>query len=234
MGANIVPDGYADLLADLKQRIRTAQIKASVAVNREMLLLYWDLGHSILKRQDAQGWGAKVIDKLSHDLRRAFPDMNGVSPRNLKYMRAFAEAWPQRLIVQEVLAQIPWSQNIALIEKLKDTEKRLWYARHTVEFGWSRDVLVHQIETDLYRREGAATTNFNKTLPPPDSDMAQQTLKDPYVFDFMPLGKHARERDLEQGLVDHIRDFLVELGEDSPLSEDRSTSRSTKRTSSST
>jgi len=138
--------------------------------------------------------------------------MKGVSPRNIKYMRSFAETWPQREIVQRLLAQIPWSQNIAIIEKLKDTDKRLWYARHTLEFGWSRDVLVHQIETDLYKREGAATTNFENTLPPPDSDLAQQTLKDPYVFDFMPLGKQARERDLEQGLVHHIRDFLVELG----------------------
>ncbi len=212
MGKNIVPSSYADLLADLKHRIRTAQTRAAVSVNHEMVLLYWDIGTAILKQQNSEGWGAKVIDKLSSDLCREFPDMKGVSPRNLKYMRAFAEAWPKRAIVQEVLAQISWYQNIALVEKLKDSEKRLFYARHTIEYGWSRNVLVHQIETNLFSREGTADTNFQRTLPPPDSDMAQQALKDPYIFDFLTMDKQAHERDLEQGLVEHIRDFLVELG----------------------
>jgi predicted nuclease of restriction endonuclease-like (RecB) superfamily len=212
MTKKLLPHGYADLLDKLKQRIRAAQVRAAVSVNSEMILLYWHVGSDILKKQDADGWGSKVIDMLSADLRREFPAMKGVSHRNLKYMRAFAKAWPEKQIVQEVLAQIAWYQNIAIIEKLKDTEKRLWYARHTLEHGWSRNVLVHQIESDLFAREGAATTNFHRTLPPQQSDLAQQTLKDPYCFDFLTLDKEAHERDLEQGLVGHIRDFLVELG----------------------
>ena len=212
MTKNLLPHGYADLLDKLKQRIRTAQTKAAVAANSEMVMLYWHIGSDIIKKQDAEGWGSKVIDMLSADLRREFPYMKGVSPRNLNYMSAFARAWPDNQILQAALAKIPWYHNIAIIEKLKDTEKRLWYARRTLEHGWSRNVLVHQIESDLFAREGAATTNFHRTLPPPQSDLAQQTLKDPYCFDFLTLDNEAHERDLEKGLVGHIRDFLLELG----------------------
>jgi predicted nuclease of restriction endonuclease-like (RecB) superfamily len=176
------------------------------------VLLYWQLGQDILTRQRQQGWGAKVIDRLARDLQKEFPDMKGFSPRNLKYMRAFAEAYPNEPIVQEVLAQITWYHNIALIEKLKSPEERLWYAQKTVENGWSRNVLVHQIETGLHRRLGAALTNFDRTLPKPQSDLAQQLLKDPYNFDFLSLGQEVQERDLERALVNHIRDFLLELG----------------------
>jgi predicted nuclease of restriction endonuclease-like (RecB) superfamily len=154
---------YEDFLLDLKQRIRTAQIRAALAVNQELVLLYWQIGCDILSRQHQQGWGAKVIEKLSKDLQQEFPDMKGFSSRNLKYMRTFAEAYPEQ-IVQEVLAQITWYHNIALLEKLKSLEKRLWYARYTVEYGWSRNVLVHQIETQLYDRQGKATTNFDRTF----------------------------------------------------------------------
>jgi predicted nuclease of restriction endonuclease-like (RecB) superfamily len=202
---------YEDFLRDLKERIRTAQVRAALAVNRELVLLYWQIGCDILSRQHQQGWGAKVIEKLSKDLQQEFPDMKGFSSRNLKYMRTFAEAYPEQ-IVQEVLAQITWYHNIALLEKLKSQEKRLWYARYTVEYGWSRNVLVHQIETRLYDRQGKATTNFDRTLPKPQSDLARQLLKDPYNFDFLSLGKEALERDLEKALVDRIRDFLLELG----------------------
>ena len=187
-------------------------MRAALSVNRELVLLYWQLGQDILTRQRQQGWGAKVIDRLASDLQKEFPDMKGFSPRNLKYMRAFAEAYPNEPIVQEVLAQITWYHNIALIEKLKSPEERLWYAQKTVEHGWSRNVLVHQIETGLHRRLGAALTNFDRTLPKPQSDLAQQLLKDPYNFEFLSLGQEVQERDLERALVNHIRDFLLELG----------------------
>ena len=207
-----IPENYDDFLRDLKERIRSAQVRAALSVNRELVLLYWQLGQDILTRQRQQGWGAKVIDRLARDLQKEFPDMKGFSPRNLKYMRAFAEAYPNEPIVQEVLAQITWYHNIALIEKLKSPEERLWYAQKTVENGWSRNVLVHQIETGLHRRLGAALTNFDRTLPKPQSDLAQQLLKDPYNFEFLSLGEEVQERDLERALVNHIRDFLLELG----------------------
>jgi predicted nuclease of restriction endonuclease-like (RecB) superfamily len=209
---DLLPRGYDELLGQLKERIRSAQLRAGLAVNREMVLLYWQIGRDILQRQAEQGWGAKVIDRLAADLHRAFPDMTGLSPRNLKYMRAFAAAWPDEPIVQGPLAQITWYHNIALLEKLRTEAERLWYARATVEHGWSRTVLVHWIESDLYRRQGKATTNFGKSLPSPESDLAQEILKDPYHFEFMSLAKDAEERALQKGLLEHIHQFLIELG----------------------
>src|SRR5438270_10209133 len=133
----LAPDSYAQLLADLKRRIQTAQLHASLAVNRELVLLYWQIGRDILDRQERESWGAKVIDRLAADLKRAFPDMKGFSPRNLKYMRAFGAAWPDRAFVQQAVAQIPWGHQIALLERLLDPEARLWYARSIVQQGWS-------------------------------------------------------------------------------------------------
>ena len=163
--------------------------------------LYWQIGRDILARQKEHGWGAKVIDRLAGDLRREFPGMEGFSPRNLKYMRAFAEAWPDESIVQEALAQITWYHNLTLIEKVKGREKRLWYARETVENGWSRNVLVHWIESDLYERQGKATTNFERSLPLLQSDLARELLKDPYDFQFLATAREAEEREIERGLV---------------------------------
>jgi predicted nuclease of restriction endonuclease-like (RecB) superfamily len=203
---------YEQFLRELKERIRNAQIQAALAVNRELILLYWQIGREILTRQQQEGWGAKVINKLAKDLQKAFPEMKGFSPRNLKYMRAFAEAYPDEQIVQQLAAQIPWFHNCVLLDKVKNSTERLWYINQTIQYGWSRSILTHQIESRLYHRQGAATTNFNQTLPPPQSDLAQQVLKDPYNFDFLSLGKEARERDLENALVEHIRDFLLELG----------------------
>jgi predicted nuclease of restriction endonuclease-like (RecB) superfamily len=150
----LAPDSYGQFLADLKGRIRAAQLRASLAVNRELVLLYWQLGRDILVRQQRENWGAKVIDGLAADLKRAFPDMKGFSPRNLKYMRAFAEAWPDEAIVQAVLAQITWYHNLAILEKLATAEDRLWYARATIHHGWSRNVLVLQIEAGRLKRQG--------------------------------------------------------------------------------
>jgi predicted nuclease of restriction endonuclease-like (RecB) superfamily len=204
--------GYADFLNDVKTRVQNAQIRAALAVNSELVLLYWQIGHGILQRQQALGWGAKVIETLSTDLRREFPEMKGFSRTNLLYMRAFAEAWPDLQIVQQLAGQIPWFHNCVLLDKVKEPETRLWYARQTIENGWSRNVLVHQIETRLHERVGSAQHNFTRTLPAPQSDLAQNLLKDPYNFDFLTLGNEADERDIERGLVAHIRDFLLELG----------------------
>lgn len=206
------PDGYSDWLTDLKDRIHHAQQRATLAVNRELVLLYWQIGQDILQRQAAQGWGAKVIDRLAHDLRTAFPDMKGFSPRNLKYMRAFAEAWPDSEFVQGVLAQLPWYHQLALLDKLPDGESRRWYAAKAIEHNWSRNVLVMQIESGLLERQGKAVTNFEARLPKAQSDLARESLKDPYRFDFLNLGEEAQERAVESALVRHVTEFLLELG----------------------
>ncbi len=210
--SQLLPDNYQALLRELKQRIRESQLRASVAVNRELVLLYWRIGRDILVRQEREHWGAKVIDRLAADLKKAFPAMKGFSPRNLKYMRAFAEAWPDEQFVQQVAAQIPWFHNCVLLDKLQPQEDRIWYAKASIQHGWSRNVLVQQIETQLHKRSGAAVTNFERTLPRPQSDLAQQITKDPYTFDFLMLGEDAHERELEQGLLAHLRSFLLELG----------------------
>ena len=206
------PAGYADWLADLKARIHSAQQRASLAVNRELVLLYWQIGRDILTRQAEQGWGAKVIDRLAHDLRTAFPDMKGFSPRNLKYMRAFAEAWPDQEFVQAVLAQLPWYHQLALLDKLGTAEERQWYAAQAIKHNWSRNILVMQIETRLMERQGKMLTNFEQRLPKPQSDLARESLKDPYRFDFLGLTDEAQEREVESALVRHVTQFLLELG----------------------
>ncbi|MBN9341680.1 MAG: DUF1016 family protein [Comamonadaceae bacterium] len=206
------PAGYADWLQELKTRIHSAQQRAALAVNRELVLLYWQIGRDVLARQAEQGWGAKVIERLAHDLRAAFPEMKGFSPRNLKYMRAFAQAWPDAELVQAVLAQLPWYHQLALLDKLPDAESRRWYAAKAIEHNWSRNVLVMQIETRLLERSGSAITNFETRLPKPQSDLARETLKDPYRFDFLGLTDEAQERDVEQSLVKHVTEFLLELG----------------------
>jgi predicted nuclease of restriction endonuclease-like (RecB) superfamily len=245
------PEGYAAWIAELKTRIQTARQRAAFALNRELVALYWQIGRDILSRQAAQGWGARVIDRLSSDLRSAFPEMKGFSPRNLKYMRAFAEAWPDSGIVhqpagqleegaivqqpgaqlglgeivhqlgaqfelggivQARLAQVPWRHHCVLLDKLKTREDRLWYAAKAVEHNWSRNILTIQIESRLMERSGTAVTNFALTLPKPDSDLARESLKDPYRFDFLGLTEEAQEREIENALVKHVTDFLLELG----------------------
>jgi predicted nuclease of restriction endonuclease-like (RecB) superfamily len=210
--SSFFPDDYNKFLSSLKNRIRAAQIRASLAVNEEMITLYWEIGQEILSRQHQEGYGTKVVDQLARDLKKAFPGLVGFSARNLKYMRAFAEAYPDKSIVQRSVAQLPWRHNIALLEKLKSPEERLWYAQQTLVNGWSRDVLVMQIETRLLERQGSAITNFERTLPRSESDLAAQLLKDPYNFDFLSLTQGTQERELEAALIEHIRDFLMELG----------------------
>lgn len=206
------PDGYAPWLAELKTRIHSAQQRAALAVNRELVLLYWQIGQDILQRQQQQGWGAKVIERLAHDQRVAFPDMRGFSRANLMYMRAFAQAWHQEAIVQQAVGQLPWGHNLVLLAKLKDARARLAYAERAITHGWSRTVLEMHIETRLLEREGRAVTNFRQRLPGPDTDLARQSLKDPYLFDFLRMGQKAGERAIEAALVQHITQFLLELG----------------------
>lgn len=210
--ASLFPDSYDGFFRSLKERIRSAQVKAALAVNRELVLLYWQIGQEILQRQQEEGWGAKVIDRLAQDLKIEFPEMTGFSPRNLKYMRSFAEAYPDEAIVHQLGAQIPWKHNCVLLDKVKNPEQRNWYIQKTIENGWSRNVLTHQIEGDLYSRQGGALTNFQAALPSPQSDLAQSLLKSEYNLEFLELHQKALERDLERAILDHMQKFLLELG----------------------
>ncbi|HTE21342.1 MAG TPA: PDDEXK nuclease domain-containing protein [Armatimonadota bacterium] len=203
---------YGPLLEELKERIRTAQVRAAVSVNGELVLLYWGIGKRILAAQAEQGWGAQVVRKLSQDLTAAFPGMKGFSPRNLDYMRAFARAWPDEAFVQQAAAKLPWFHNCLILDRVKTPELRVWYVQQTLANGWSRNVLAMQIQTRLHERQGAAATNFAATLPAPQSDLARNLLKDPYNFDFLSLGQEAQEREIEHALVEHVRAFLLELG----------------------
>jgi predicted nuclease of restriction endonuclease-like (RecB) superfamily len=207
-----LPADYATTLAALKEQIRESRLRTVLSANAAMVMAYWEVGRIILGRQEKEGWGTRVIDRLSTDLRQTFPDMQGLSARNLKYMRAFAAAWPDPAIVQRVVAQIPWRQNIALLERLSDPKTRLWYAGQTLRHGWTQPILALQIESGLHARQGKAVNNFPATLPPAHSDMAAQVFKDPYLFDFLGTADERRERDVERALVDHIQKFLLELG----------------------
>lgn len=216
---------YESFLGELKERIRTAQLRAAVAVNRELIELYWQVGRQIVERQEAHGWGRSVVERLARDLQAAFPGLSGFSPRNVWRMRSFYLAYtadvrklPRPVAemdgenLPQAVAQIPWGHNADLLDKVKDPAVRLWYARSAVENGWSRSVMVHWIESGLYERQGKAQTNFGKTLPSSQSDLARETLKDPYKFEFLTLDREAEEKALESGLLAHIQKFLIELG----------------------
>jgi predicted nuclease of restriction endonuclease-like (RecB) superfamily len=193
--------------------VHAAQLRASLAVNHELVALYWSIGRNILERQKKLGWGASVVERASLDLRTAFPDMQGFSRANLMYMRAFAQAWPTLdEVVQQPVGQLPWGQNLVLLTKLKTRTDRLAYAKATLEHGWSRAMLTLHIEQETVERTGKALTNFERTLPKPLSDLARESLKDPYRFDFLTIAAEAGERALEDGLVGHISKFLLELG----------------------
>lgn len=207
-----LPVDYPGWLAELKSRIAGARQRAVLAANAEQIQLYHDLGRDILDRQAREGWGAKVIDRLSADLRAAFPDMKGLSSRNLKYMKYFAEVCPDRQFGQQSAAQLPWFHIVTLLTQVRDSDERAWYAWQAVDQAWSRDTLTSQIRSRLHQRQGAALTNFDRRLPAPQAGLATQILKDPYRFDFLGLGDEAHERDIENALVRHITRFLLELG----------------------
>lgn len=207
----ISPD-YDVWIRSIKERVRQARFKALMMANAEQILLYWDVGHEILAKQDAEGWGSKIVERMSKDLTSAFPDMKGWSPRNLKYMRAFAAAWGRHEIVQAPLAQLPWYHHLTLLEHLKSRGDRVAYAALAVENGWSRNVMVHQIDLKVADQHGKAVTNFKKLMPPSDSDMAEQTLKGEYDLGFLPATLKTKENKLRAMLVDKVAKFLVELG----------------------
>lgn len=209
---------YIKFITSLKTKIHSAQVKGAIAVNKELIKLYWEMGKDIVQKQKQEGWGSKVLEKVAKDLQKEFPGVDGFSRSNIFYIRSFYVAYAK---VQQVVGQfealpifsIPWGHNVLLIQKIKDTKQRLWYASQTIENGWTRSMLTIWIENDLYRREGKAITNFKAALPISQSDLAQQSLKDPYVFDFLTLHQKHLEKDLEDGLVAHIQKFLIELGQ---------------------
>lgn len=228
-------NGYSLFLKQIKERIRFAQVKANLSVNQELISLYWDIGRLVSEKQEREGWGAKVIDQLANDLKNDLShEIKGFSTRNIKRMKAFYSEYPilqafceKGAIVPQVVAQlnenlmqnlreyamqIPWGHNIILIEKVKNPEERLWYMQQVLEYGWSRNILDLQIKSGLFMRKGKAVTNFDRTLPPLQSDLAKQTLKDPYIFDFLTLDADFKERELETGLINHLQNFLIELG----------------------
>ncbi|MFN5746738.1 MAG: YhcG family protein [Methylococcaceae bacterium] len=226
--------GYADLLGDIKQRVRHAQTRAVLAVNAELIRLYWDIGALIASRQKQEGWGAGVIPRLARDLHNELPEEKGFSERNIKRMLAFHREYPQlgwvpqpvapsgtapavpqavALFEPQLLQAIPWGHHAELMAKVKDLPTRHWYMQATVQHGWSRNILVMQIESAAHHRQGRTVSNFASRLPAPDSDLVQQSLKDPYLFDFLTLAPGFHERELETGLVAHLEKFLLELGQ---------------------
>lgn len=223
-----VPEyNYNSILDSLKEKIRLSKRRAITAVNTELLTIYWEIGNTILQQQLKEGWGTKVIKKLALDLKTAFPDFIGLSVRNLHYMRSFAEAWPivqplaaqlqnneNQLItfVQPLVAQIPWSHHIVILNKLTDSDLRLFYIKKTIENGWSKAILAIQIGSGLHLRQGNAITNFDRAINFDQSDLAKETFKNPYIFDFLAMGEQIQERDLENALIEHIKKFMLELG----------------------
>ena len=241
---------YLKILQGLKEKIIQTRQRVSLTANAQLLSLYWEIGKTIAVMESKQGWGAKTIEKLSIDLKMDFPEMKGLSSRNLRYMRDFSNAYPQftlssssvellqqpaaktqktdkqtGIILQQPaakldatsitnmeLAQIPWSDHQVLLDKVKDAEVRAFYIQQTIKNGWSRNVLVQQISGKLFQRQGKALSNFELTLPNPQSDLATETLKNPYLFDFLNLDAEAKEREVEAALIQHIRRFLLELG----------------------
>lgn len=208
---------YAHVLLDIKKRVQETQIKAVLAANKELLKLYWYIGQTIAIQQKVNAWGSKTVEKLAEDLQKEFPGIAGFSQRNIFRMQAFFTAYENTAtavaqITDLPVFDIPWGHNAILLEKMKHTEERLWYAQKAIEYGWSRSMLETWIKSNLYKREGKAVTNFIRTLPGPQSDMAQQSLKDPYVFDFLTLHNEHVERDIEQGLIDNVQKLLLELG----------------------
>lgn len=205
---------YVEFLSELKSKISQSRYRAVRAVNQELILLYWEIGNSILEKQEIEGWGTKIIDRLAQDLSTLFPEMKGFSVRNIKYMRLFAETWSDKSIVQQVVAQLPWGHNVRLLDKINNNNDRLWYIRQSIENGWSRDVLIHQIESDLKNRiQGDHKVhNFDLTVSKEKIDLALNALKDPYIFDFLSLGENAHEREIEKALINHVQKFLLELG----------------------
>jgi predicted nuclease of restriction endonuclease-like (RecB) superfamily len=226
----LIPSGYIQILSELKSKIKQAKSNAALAVNFELLKVYWEIGSTVLEQQKIEGWGTKIIDRLSKDLKSEFTDFQGLSVRNIKYMRSFAVAYPDflkvqapsaqlqvtdnqyNIIVQQLVAQLPWSHNLVLLDKLDTIEQRIFYAQKTLENSWSKNVLSLQIQNKLIERQGKAITNFKNTLPAAEADLAKEMLKNPYVFDFLTITEEMKERDVENALITHLKKFILELG----------------------
>lgn len=211
----MISEEYQAWMRELKQRFRQAQIKAATVVNTGLIAFYWELGQEIVDRQANAQWGSKFLTQLSQDLMATFPEIKGFSKRNLELIRRWHLFWAESPIAKQAvsqLSQIPWGHNLKIVSKCQSPAEAYYYVAQTLTHGWSRNVLVHQIESGLYQRTGHAQHNFDRTLPDPQSDLAQQTLKDPYLFDFLSLAEVHQERELEKALVQHISDFLLELG----------------------
>jgi len=206
------PQSYAKLLEQIKMDIRQTQLRSALSITKELIMLYWRIGKILIEKTREEGWGAKPLEHLSRDLKSNFPDITGFSVRNLQYMRKFTEGYLD-VNCAAAAAQIPWGHNMLLLDKVENPAKRLWYAQQALKGGWSRSILENWIESDLYGRKGKAITNFKETLPPAQSDMAEQALKDPYHLQFVTLESAYREKELEQGLMNHLQKFLVELGD---------------------
>jgi len=206
---------YKDFLQGIKERLRTAQMRAALAANKELIKFYWELGSELIEKQKAYNWGDHFLDQISHDIKKAFPKMQGFSKRNLQRMRQFAQLYPNLQIAPQAVAQLPWGHISFLIHKIKDNKIRDWYAQQTIQYGWSRSVLSMQVESELYNRQSdinKKVTNYQEHLPASQSDLANEMLKDPYNFDFLTIQGEAHERLIELGLIAHMRDFLLELG----------------------
>lgn len=212
MSSIINSKDYMTFFNAIKKDIQASRVKAALAVNKELILLYWRIGNGILEKQKELGWGAKVIEQLSQDLKHAFPETKGFSRQNLAYMRQFAGEYLENEIIQQLVGEIPWGHHIEIFTQLKDNEVRLWYIEKTIENGWSRNVLMMHIEAKSHLKIGKAQTNFLETLPNPTSDLAQQLIKSEYNFEFLGLAADVHEKVIEKGLLDHICTFLLELG----------------------
>lgn len=218
ISSSAIPKTYRPFLEEIKKRIRTTQLKTALSVNRDLIMLYWSIGKDLVERQKKEGWGSKILEKFAHDIQSEFPGIEGFARSNIFYMKSFYLAYEK---VQQPAGQfdnlpifsIPWWHNVILVTKLKDTKLRLWYAQQAIENGWSRNMLQIWINSKLHERQAKSINNFKTTLPTPQSDLAQDSLKNTYIFDFLTLAKSAREREIEEGLVSHIQQFLLELGQ---------------------
>ena len=208
-----LPDWYGQFFETIKDEVTLCRRKVMLSANTQMMMMYYHIGKAILAKQDEYGWGAKIIDRLSADLKKHFPEHKVFSPRNLKYMRKFAETWPDETIVQRSVAQLSWRHNICLMEKVKEPNRRLLYAAGAIKYGWSHNMLDLNLQAYTLEREGKLPNNFDATMPEYDSDMMQYLFKDPFLLDFTGADAHSRERDIEDGLSAHIEKFLLELGQ---------------------
>lgn len=210
--SEILADNYQSFLKDIKERIRSAQYEALKAVNKELIVLYWDLGKMIVERQDKEGWGKSVVERLAKDLQKEFPGIKGFSVQNLWYMRQFYLTYRDNEKLQPMVGEISWSKHIIIMSKCKDDLEREFYIKMTKKFGWTKNVLIHQIESQAYERFLLNQTNFDQALPEKYRPQAKLAVKDEYTFDFLELGEEHSERELELALINNIRRFLIEMG----------------------